>query len=253
MHCKDTHHIECIDLFNSDICNALVHSSIQCIDICKTVSAKDFIVPGFNDHVKTLHTEARNAYIIWRDMGKPRVGETCFRMRNTRLSFKYAFRQCKLLEETMRANALALSLLTKDSNSFWKHVAATRNKRICPLPPTKVDDCVGNEKITDMWSKPYSTLLNSINDSVNREGVFSYLNDCSNDYAAINISVADDNALRQAKLVQSCAVDGLAAEHFIYASNCSKVYLSILFKSFISHGYLPDSLMKSAIIPITKN
>ena len=25
MHCKDTHHIECIDLFYSDICNALVH------------------------------------------------------------------------------------------------------------------------------------------------------------------------------------------------------------------------------------
>ena len=30
----------------------------QCIDSCKTSSAVDFIVPGFNDHVKTLHTEA---------------------------------------------------------------------------------------------------------------------------------------------------------------------------------------------------
>ena len=66
---------------------------------------------------------------------------------------------------------------------------------------------------------------------------------------AINISVNDvDNALRQAKLGKSCGVDGLAAEHFIYASNYAKVYLSILFTSFISHGYLPDSLMKSAII-----
>ena len=86
---------------------------------------------------------------------------------------------------------------------------------------------------------------------MNRDGVFSYLNDCSNDYAAINISFDDvDNALRQAKLGKSCGVDGLAAAHFIYASNCAKIYLSILFTSCIPHGYLPDSLMKSAIIPI---
>ena len=60
---------------------------------------------------------------------------------------------------------------------------------------------------------------------MNRDGVFSYLNDCSNDYAAINISVDDvDNALRQAKLGKSFGVDGLAAEHYIYVSNCAKVY-----------------------------
>ena len=42
--------------------NALAHSSAQCIDVCRTGSDKDFIVPSFNKHVKTLHTEARNAY-----------------------------------------------------------------------------------------------------------------------------------------------------------------------------------------------
>ena len=39
----------------------------------------------------------------------------------------------------------------------------------------------------------------------------------------------------------------------IYAGNYVKVYLSILFTSFISHGYLPDGCMKSAIIPLIKN
>ena len=120
MHCHDVHHLESIDVFYSDICNALAHSSAQCIDVCRTGSAKDFIVPGFNEHVKTLHTEARNAYIIWKNIGRPRVGETCFRMRTTRLAFKYALRQCKCLDDTMRANALATSLLSKDTNSFWK-------------------------------------------------------------------------------------------------------------------------------------
>ena len=153
MHCYDVHHLESIDLFYSDICNALAYSSAQCIDVCRTGIAKDFIVPGFNEHVKTLHTEARNAYII----GRPRVGETCFRMRTTRLAFKYALRQWKCLEDTMRANALATSLLSKDTNSFWKHVLISRNKKVCT--PTKVDDRVGDKEITDMWRNHYSTLL----------------------------------------------------------------------------------------------
>ena len=52
MHCHDVHHLESIDVFYSDICNALAHSSAQCIDVCRTGSAKDFIVPCFNEMSK---------------------------------------------------------------------------------------------------------------------------------------------------------------------------------------------------------
>ena len=49
---------------------------------------------------------------------------------------------------------------------------------------------------------------------------------------------------------KACGVDGLAAKHFIYADKRIHV---ILFKCFISHGYLPSEFMKTAIIPIIKN
>ena len=55
-------------VWNQRICLILIYvcanSNAQCIDVCKTGSAKDFIVPGFSKHQKTLHTEARNAYSI---------------------------------------------------------------------------------------------------------------------------------------------------------------------------------------------
>ena len=126
----------------------------------------------------------------------------------------------------MRANALAsLALLAKNSYSFLKHISVDCNKKICT--PTKVDDCVGDEEITDIELKHYSSLLNSVNESVNRDELSSYLNDCSNDYASVQILVGDiDKGLRQAKLSKSCGVYGLAAEHLICASNCAKVYLS---------------------------
>ena len=121
------------------------------------------------------------------------------------------------------------------------------NKKVCPS--TKVDGCVGDEGNTDMWLKHYSYLLNSVNKSVIRDKVSSYLND-SNNYAPIHISLDDvEKAPRQAKLGKTCGVN----KQFIYASNCAKVYLSILFTSLISHGYLHDSLMKSTTILISKN
>ena len=51
----------------------------------------------------------------------------------------------------------------------------------------------------------------------------------------------------------ACGVDGLAAEHFIYADAIIHIHLSLLFNSFISHGYLPRDFMKTAIVPIIKN
>ena len=107
---------------------------------------------------------------------------------------------------------------------------------------------------TDMWRNHYSTLLNSVISSVDKDRVLFYLNDCSNEYSVISISVDNvSNGIKHVKLVKSCGVDGLSAEHFIYAGNYVKVYLSILFTSFISHGYLPNSFMKSAIIHLIKN
>ena len=47
-------------------------------------------------------------------------------------------------------------------------------------------------------------------------------------------------------------VDGLAAEHFLYADRHMYVYLSLLFNSFMYHSYLLAEFMKTAIVPIIK-
>ena len=48
-----------------------------------------------------------------------------------------------------------------------------RNKKVCT--PTKVDDRVGDKEITDMWRNHYSTLLNSVRSSIDKDRVLSYL------------------------------------------------------------------------------
>ena len=55
------------------------------------------------------------------------------------------------------------------------------------------------------------------------------------------------------KCCKSCGVDGISAEHFVFAHSRIHVLLSLLFSAFITHGYLPDMFMKTAIVPIIKN
>ena len=53
----------------------------------------------------------RVSYVIWCAVDKPRDNYLRDDMRITRLRFKYAFRLCKLLDETARADAMAKSLV----------------------------------------------------------------------------------------------------------------------------------------------
>ena len=59
--------------------------------------------------------------------------------------------------------------------------------------------------------------------------------------------------LKTIKLGKAAGLDGLAAEHFVFSHIIICVHLSLLFTSMLIHGYLPASLMKSAIVPILKN
>ena len=251
MQCKLAEHKSQLDTLYLDICSALRRSSEAHIASSNVKDCRDFVVPGFNGIVKDLHSEARNAYIIWRSQGRPRQGPLCELMRRTRLNFKYALRQCQRTEDTARADAMANSLANNDSASFWKHTKAKRNRSV-PLA-SNVDGYVGNRDIANMWQQHYSALLNSVSNPAKRTEVNDLINS-GQGLCALAISPAQvSDSMKALKLGKSCGSDGIAAEHFKFANKSICVYLSILFTSFLVHGYLPANFMKSALVPIVKN
>ena len=65
------------------------------------------------------------------------------------------------------------------------------------------------------------------------------------------MSCSDINvALDSLKNGTSCGVDGLAAEHFMFAHRITHVFLSLLFNAYIFHGYLPADFMRTAMVSI---
>ena len=132
----------------------------------KSSDGRDYIVPGFNDYVKDLHSTSRFDYVACRDAGKPRSGATCSNVRRSRLKFKYALRQCKRNED---ADRYAKSLLDKDMVSFWKHIRKSNNVRV-PLAST-VGGVTGESEIAEMWQDHYKSISNSVKNNTRQQFV----------------------------------------------------------------------------------
>ena len=111
-----------------------------------------------------------------------------------------------------------------------------------------------------MWKCHYKSLLNSVQ---NKEFKKSVLLDINQQHES-SITITPFNildALKSIKCGKSSGVDGISAEHFVFAHSHIHVLLSLLFSAFITHGYLPNMFMKPPLsqllrirleIPVTK-
>ena len=67
--------------------------------ITKKSVLRDVFIPGWNEYVQDLHTTAREHFLEWVAIGKPRSGELFSRMCRSRAEFKRALRFCRQHEE----------------------------------------------------------------------------------------------------------------------------------------------------------
>ena len=210
---------------------------------------KEHQIAGWNEACTELHAEARDAFLLWINSGKPRQGATFELMSKSRARFKHALRQCKDASSHHTADSIAKKLLKCDSRGFWKEVKKLNNKdKDVPLPET-IDGQTGIQPILDMWKAHYKTLLNS--NQANHTHA-------STDYSSSTIFKRFspghvENAVIDLKSGKSPGPDDISAEHLKFAHKSISVILSLLFNSMIIHGYLPQEFMSTTIIPIVKD
>ena len=52
---------------------------------------------------------------------------------------------------------------------------------------------------------------------------------------------------------KSCGFDGLFAEHLLYSGDKLPIMLTMCLNACLSHGFLPNMMIKSIIVPVIKN
>jgi hypothetical protein len=99
--------------------------------------------------VQEKQDAAREAYLTWLDLGRPRVGYHFDSMKRTRALFKLALRYCKNHLEELKADACAESLCDKDCRKFWNNVyKVSNNKATCHV--NSVGGATGSQNVANI-------------------------------------------------------------------------------------------------------
>ena len=173
-------------------------------------------------------------------------------MRRTRSRFKYALRQCKQNSNSIICDRMANNLCNKNDKEFWRDVKNQSNAKV-PLP-AKVDDVQGADNIVKMWKSHYEQIFTMVNDSK--------CNDSCNMLKQLAVGFTDDMIV-SATEVQDIVVklsngkspgpDKLTAEHLKFCHPIVHSILARLVTAMLVHGFLPESMLHSVIVPIIKN
>lgn len=182
--CHNCNHHDDLD----DFCNSIVITLKRCGHTLRSNrkgAYKYNVVPGWNERVKELHCAARDAYCIWKEIGKPRQGDIFNVMKLSRMKFKQAIRKCKREKETIIADNIAEQLCQKDHRKFWKEIKHCTNSKV--KLPTNIDNIHGDVNIGSMWKHHYEHLFNDVEDS--RCDKVCY--DCSTDNTGMTVGAVE--------------------------------------------------------------
>lgn len=108
-----------------------------------------------------------------------------------------------------------------------------------------------------MFKHKYSTLLNCVtNDSHKNEvlGKLSQVTDCdSGRFLPVQSPDVMFDIIRNLNLGKSPGIDGLTAEHLLYACDILRIHLYLCINIMLRHNCLSDKLTYVVIMPIVKN
>ena len=210
-------------------------------------------VPGWNDYVKGLHSQARVKFKLWCDTGKPRGGPVVDDMRAARKEFKYALRSCKNNKAQLEADGLAKSLMHKDMRGFWKAIHTSTNSNISSA--NTVGGKVGSADILKMWHEHYSGAFQSVrNTDDEHPSLLNRLNDTvlhSTHLRCFNVELK--HIISSLKSGKSARPDGLTSEYLLHEHESIVALLLALFHMICVHCYVPGVLTEVMIIPLVKN
>jgi hypothetical protein len=242
-----------IDKFYNDIM-LCVSKAVSDVIPVRVYSQSEFNIPGWNTYVKEKHESARNAFLIWHDVGKPKYGYHFDAMKQTRAVFKLALRYCKNNVEQLKADACAESLYSKDACKFWNNVYKMSNNKSSSHVVT-VNGAFGAQSTVEMWKGYFEKLYCS---TVHSEYQKLYENKISESRLSNtgNTSLLSVHEVMQAvasqKRGKAPGPDGIHTEAFIFGGHRLSLYLSILFNIFLEYGYVPDAFHRATIIPLVK-
>ena len=254
--CNDrANHCDRIQVFHDSLVNACLLASDSCIPKTGSKPVKTRNVAGWSEYVKPYRDASIFWHNVWKECGSPRNSRVADVMRGARAKYHKMVKLVKANETELRKNKMAQALLEDKSRNFWDEVRKV--SRNADNIPNLVDDVAGDEQISELFREKYESLYNSV----------SYDNDeMTTMIAEIEKSIAKQNCdleritpkdisygLKHVKPNKSDGCGMLYTDHFVNGTHLLFTLLSFMYNVMIWHGFSPDGLNKSTIVPIVKD
>ena len=247
MSCNNDTHREKISLLYDKMNKIIVETGKEVFGTCRR---KFKPIPGWSEYVAESHSIAREAFLSWRMEGSPREGQVALYMRQTRARFKMALRWCKQQEQQLRARALGESMACGNFNEFWDRIKSFNKKKV--TTPERIENANGTRSILKLWKDNFETVLNSVEDNETKRSFKEKLRNSNFSPVTITVEMVE-KAAKSLSLGKAVGYDGIPGEVYKYAPRLLFILLSILFRFFISHSFIPNILMTVLLIPLLKS
>ena len=218
-------------------------------------------MPGWSEFVQEHKNRALFWHSLWKSCNCPPNGTLADIRRRTRAQYHLAIRRVKLNKDACSANKMADSLRSKNTSEFWAEVRKMRGgkRRI----PEFVDDSHGSDNISKLFLSKYDELYNSVSyDHDQMNSLKSEINSRIEDYCNGNTHCGADHIINVSQVLENIVFmkgnkhDGNVghySDHVIQGTRKLHVYLSLLFTTILSHGFPPQGMCISTLVPIPKN
>ena len=197
-------------------------------------------------NVKKSHAIARERFLNWNNMGRPKTGHEYDMMKMSRNVFKNDLRRCRKRDNDIRNEKLAESLKNRNTSKFWAMIKSKNNN---DSSTHMIDGEICNDKIADIFKEKYSAVLNNPACQTNSQVPN---NDACKNYNIHVILPSDiDSAIESLNF--GIGIDNIHSNHLKFCPPEFKVKLRELFNSMISHGHIPKCMLKGLAKPRIKN
>ena len=154
--CEDSSHQLDIEIYYTEIVQALCHSTYDCIPHVPRSALKHYWSAALDD----LKANSKDSFDMWKLCGKPTGGAVYDLMKDAKYKYKLAVRQAIRTYEGRFSDELYEHLLSKDMSSFWKVWSSKTCNKVINV--SCIDGEADDHKIAEifasnlvnLWSKP---------------------------------------------------------------------------------------------------
>ena len=209
-----------------------------------------------------LRDQSISIHRRWVALGKPRQGAIHLERLRIRAAYKKALRDAQKAPKQKSWNRLHSSMVSNDTNSFWKSWKTLYSKNNSSFPPV-VDGQSSKSAIATSFQQHFEKNARPNNrqkvEELNDKFSSKYAEYCSSHEDLCNCQryhVSFENvidAVMCLKAGKSSDDDGISAEHFLNAPYAIFTRLQQLLNAMLTHSFVPRQFTRGSILPLVKD